>query len=262
MIWMERFCGEVAQLEDSAYLRAKKLTERIAADVGDPEFYLHHRDAVERSQCLYDGSAMVRDCLGIVAGYGDCYGHGLTHIRKVALDAGAILLIELERDPLAPDSERLVLLGHLAGLLHDIRRREKNHARRGAEEAARILSDFALDRGECSAIVQAIANHEAFQPQDPPNDPVDRLLSDTLYDADKFRWGPDNFTETLWAMLASRKAPLAVVFKHFLPGLEGVRRIRETFRTPTGRTYGPDFIDRGLEIGRRFYDERSSFKSE
>ena len=47
-------------MEDPAYLQAKKLTERIAADVGDPEFYLHHRDAIERSQCLYDGSAMVR----------------------------------------------------------------------------------------------------------------------------------------------------------------------------------------------------------
>jgi hypothetical protein len=247
-------------LECPAYVQAKNLTEKIAADVGDPEFYRDHQDAIEQSRQLYDQSMMVKNCLGIVAGYGDCYGHGLTHIRKVALDAGAIILIELKRDSLVPDSGRLVLLGHLAGLLHDVRRREKNHAKRGAEEAAGILADFALDAGECSAIVRAIANHEAFQPQDPLHDPVDQLLSDTLYDADKFRWGPDNFTETLWAMLASRKAPLAAVFKHFLAGLEGIRRVRETFRTPTGRTYGPDFIDRGLEIGRRFYEARSSFQ--
>lgn len=252
--------GEAAHLEDPAYLQAKNLTEKIAADVGDPEFYSHHHDAITESARLYEQSPLVRDCVEIVSGYGDCYGHGLIHIRKVALDAGAIILIELKRVPLPPDAERLVLLGHLAGLLHDVRRREKDHAKRGAEEAARILTDFALDAGECSAIVRAIANHEAFQPQDPLHDPVDQLLSDTLYDADKFRWGPDNFTETLWAMLASRKAPLAVVFKHFLPGLEGIRRVRETFRTPTGQRYGPDFIDRGLEIGRRFYEERSSFQ--
>jgi hypothetical protein len=42
---------------------------------------------------------------------------------------------------------------------------------------------------------------------------------------------------------------------HFLTGLEGVRRIRETFRTETGKYYGPDFIDLGLEIGRRLYEE-------
>ncbi len=247
-------------MEDSAYLRAKHLTEKIAAEVGNPEFYRHHHDAVSESARMYERSPMVRDCLAIVSGYGDCYGHGLTHIRKVAMDAGAIMLIELKRYPLMPDSGRLVLLVHLAGLLHDIRRREKNHAKRGAEEAAGILSHFALSAEESSAIARAISNHEAFQPQEPLVNPADQLLSDTLYDADKFRWGPDNFTETLWAMLASRNVPLSVVFRHFLPGLEGIRRVRDTFRTETGRKYGPDFIDRGLEIGRRFYEARSSLQ--
>ena len=46
-----------------------------------------------------------------------------------------------------------------------------------------------------------------------------------------------------------------MVLPRFLSGLEGIRQIRETFRTPTGKAYGPDFIDRGLEIGRRFYAE-------
>ena len=247
-------------MEDPAYLRAKNLTEIIAAEVGEPEFYRHHHVAVSESARLYENAPMVRDCLEIVSGYGDCYGHGLTHIRKVALDAGAIMLIELKRDALTHDSGRLVLLAHLAGLLHDVRRREKNHAKRGAEEAAGILANFALSAGESSAIVRAIANHEAFQPQEALENSADQLLSDTLYDADKFRWGPDNFTETLWAMLASRKAPLSAVFRHFLPGLEGILRVRDTFRTETGRKYGPDFIDRGLEIGRRFYEERSSFQ--
>jgi hypothetical protein len=55
-------------------------------------------------------------------------------------------------------------------------------------------------------------------------------------------------------MVAPRGIPLRVLMAHFLPGLEGVRRIRDTFRTPTGRRYGPDFIDRGLEIGRRLHE--------
>ncbi len=80
-----------------------------------------------------------------------------------------------------------------------------------------------------------------------------QLLSDALYDADKFRWGPDNFTETLWAMIAHRGIPLQALLPRLLPGIEGIGKIRDSFRTPTGREYGPDFIDRGLTIGRRLH---------
>jgi hypothetical protein len=103
--------------------------------------------------------------------------------------------------------------------------------------------------------VEAIRNHEAFRPCRAAAGHEAQLLSDALYDADKFRWGPDNFTETLWAMTAPRKIPLQTLLSHFLPGLEGIQRVRESFRTPTGRRYGPDFIDRGLTIGRRLYAE-------
>jgi len=93
----------------------------------------------------------------------------------------------------------------------------------------------------------------AFRPCRAATGPGAQLLSDALYDADKFRWGPDNFTETLWAMLASRGIPLQTLLSQFLPGLEGIPKIRESFRTPTGREYGPDFIDRGLAIGKRIH---------
>ena len=246
---------EIIKLPDRDYREAKNLSLKIAADLGSPRFYLHNDKEVARSQQLFDLALMVRNCLDVVAEYGDCYGHGLSHSRKVAIDAGAIILIEASNAPLRVETERLVLLAHLAGLLHDIKRAEKDHARMGAREAAKILKNFPLEDRECSAIALAIANHEAFQPADKLDEPESQLLSDTLYDADKFRWGPDNFTETLWAMLTSRRAPLAAVLPRFLTGLEGIRKIRQTFRTPTGKLYGPDFIDRGLEIGKRFYKE-------
>ena len=243
------------QVPDRDYQEARNLSLKIATDLGSPRFYQHNDKEVARSQQLFDLASMVRDCLGVVAGCGDCYGHGLSHSRKVAIDAGAIILVEVSNTPLRVEAERLVLLAHLAGLLHDIKRAEKDHARMGAREAARILKDFPLEDRECSAIAQAIANHEAFQADDKLDEPESQLLSDALYDADKFRWGPDNFTDTLWAMLASRRAPLSAALPRFLTGLEGIRKIRETFRTSTGKLYGPDFIDRGLEIGKRFYKE-------
>lgn len=242
-------------MPDQDHERARSLSIRIAAELGSPRFYLQHPGEMERSRWLFEQAPMVSQCLGIVEAYGDCYGHGLLHVRKVAVDAGAIILTELSSTALAADTERLVLLAHLAGLLHDIKRAEKDHARAGAREASGILATFALEDRECSAIAQAIANHEAFQVPDALADSADQLLSDALYDADKFRWGPDNFTETLWAMLAARKAPLAAVLPRFPRGMEALLKIRETFRTSTGRAYGPDFIDLGMEVGRRFYEE-------
>jgi hypothetical protein len=246
---------EMSALPERDLEQARNLTIRIAAELGSPRFYLDHQTDVERSQRLFNDAPLVSHFLGVVETYGDCYGHGMLHVRKVAIDAGAIILTEMSHASPVIDIERLVLLAHLAGLLHDIKRDEKNHARAGAREASMILTGFALKENECSAIARAIANHEAFQSPDALDEQADQLLSDALYDADKFRWGPDNFTETLWAMLDSRKASLAEALPRFPRGMEALRRIRETFRTPTGREYGPDFIDLGLELGRRFYAE-------
>jgi hypothetical protein len=54
-------------------------------------------------------------------------------------------------------------------------------------------------------------------------------------------------------MAAPREIPLKILLVHFLAGMDGIRRIRGTFRTNTGKIYGPDFIDLGLEIGLRLY---------
>jgi hypothetical protein len=55
--------------------------------------------------------------------------------------------------------------------------------------------------------------------------------------------------------VSRRNVPLSAVLGRFLKGMEGIGKIRETFRSETGRRYGPDFIDRGMEIGRRLYAE-------
>ena len=35
--------------------------------------------------------------------------------------------------------------------------------------------------------------------------------------------------------------------------MSGTVRIIETFRTPTGRQYGPEIIETGMEIGKEIY---------
>ena len=245
------------KLLSEEYLAARAISLRIASEVDPPRFYLEKEEAVEASRAALEGHPLCMSVRELVEERGERLGHGMAHVLKVAVDAGALVLIESEvgGEGEREDRERTLLLVHLAGLLHDIRRDEPEHALKGAEEAEMILRGFDVRDGERKAITQAIRNHEAFKPAMPLEDPSLQVLSDALYDADKFRWGPDNFTETLWSMAAPFRIPLEVLLRNFLPRMEGIRRIADTFRTPTGREYGPDFIARGLEIGERLYRE-------
>jgi len=36
--------------------------------------------------------------------------------------------------------------------------------------------------------------------------------------------------------------------------MKGIAGIKDTFRTDTGKTYGPEFIDLGLRIGEKIYE--------
>lgn len=242
-------------MPDPEYDRAIALACKIAAEVGIPLFYPEREREVNLSRELFAAEPLVASAIRIVEERGDCLGHGLIHVRKVAVDMAALVLVEAGRFPPDPHIRRLVLLAHLAGLLHDICRSQKDHAERGAKEAASLLASFPIQDDERAAIADAIRNHEAFRACRSAAGADARLLSDALYDADKFRWGPDNFTETLWAMVIPRGIPLRALLPRFLPGLEGVEKIRGSFRTATGRQYGPDFIDRGLAIGRRLHAE-------
>ncbi len=241
-------------MPDHEYRRAIDLSRAIAIEVGTPRFYLEKAKEVALSRELFANDPMYAAALRIVAKRDAWPGHGATHIEKVAVDSGALILIE--EGGKIPDARvrRLVFLAHLAGIFHDICRSEREHAGRGAEEVKKILPSFSLLEDECTNITDAIKSHEAFQPCPNRTGYASQLLSGVLYDADKFRWGPDNFTETLWAMILPRGIPLKTLLARFLSGLEGIRRIRDSFRTPTGREYGPDFIDRGLTIGKKLHD--------
>jgi hypothetical protein len=100
-------------------------------------------------------------------------------------------------------------------------------------------------------MVDAIGNHEAFPPSTPLANPDAQLLSD----ADKFRWGPDNFTEIIWDISDALNISIEIVLDHFPAGLKILEKIRGIFRTFTGREYGPDFIALGQKIGEKLYKE-------
>jgi len=227
----------------------------IAASFPQPSFYVCCRKPLNLSRSLFDEDVQVMKCRTLVLNeLKDDLGHGMNHSEKVALEAGALAYIEGERLSLEESLRReACLLAQIAGLLHDLRRNEKNHAKASASAALRMLQEFSIFPEKGEYIVQAIANHEAFIEPKRVYSLVGQMISDALYDADKFRWGPDNFTQTLWQMLRSSRARMAPLIRRFPKGMEGISMIKETFRTETGKIYGPEFIELGLKIGGKIY---------
>jgi hypothetical protein len=235
------------------YDRLRERARALIAACDPPDFYTHCRAACIASRRLFDNDPVITRLKAYIHRYGDeDFGHGLRHLTKVTLDAGALVHIEGRHagyDP--PYLRRRMLLVQCAGLLHDFKRKEEEHAVAGEAHALVLLQNYPFDRDEIEDVGLAIRNHEAFKAPVPSSSESGLLLSDCLYDADKFRWGPDNFADTVWEMVAYRNPSLEDFVSRYPKGLAGIERIKPTFRTQTGRQYGPQFIDLGLAIGRK-----------
>ncbi len=183
----------------------------------------------------------------------DDYGHGVEHAKKVAQEACALALADCQALP-PDDCRHLGLLAQFAGLLHDTCRLEPHHAEKGGELARMILKDYPITDHDRHIVAEAIAAHEAFKPGfQTPEEPRLRILVGALYDADKFRWGPDNFVTTLWEICDYEEWTLAEVADRFPEGLRRIEEVAGTFRTRAGRKYGPEMIAQGLTVGRALH---------
>ncbi len=231
--------------------------ERIASKHPLPEFYTRFRAQTATAKKLFFNDPHVLRLRKILEpAYVEEMGHGMLHCTRVSIDTATILLIETAANRMDPPAvERLVIVGIFAGLLHDICRGRENHAQCGAQEAEKVLADFHFSDNEVFCIVNAIRNHEAFVA--PPSGVDSRqwvqLTSDCLYDADKFRWGADTFTYTLWHMADHQNLGPRELIDRFPWGMSGTYSIIETFRTATGRQFGPEIIENGAEIGKEIY---------
>ena len=240
---------------DDIYREIREVARKIVAHYPQPDFYLNHPSEANASQRFYHkDNSIIRLKRDLVKSLDDNFGHGMGHVEKVAIDAGTLVIIESR---LAGLSERLVrrnlLLAQCAGLLHDICRKEKSHAIKGAEAAGRILEKYPLIPEEINHICAAIRNHEAFADLERLSAQQGRIISDCLYDADKFRWGPDNFNHTIWDMVDFFNPPLKTFISRYPKGMALLKKIRDTFRSGTGKQYGPQFIDMGIAIGNELF---------
>ena len=91
-------------MPDQEYQMAIDLSRTIAAEVGTPRFYLEKAREVALSRELFAGEPLIAAGLRLVAERGACLGHGTTHVEKVAVDSGALILIEEGGAALMPAS--------------------------------------------------------------------------------------------------------------------------------------------------------------
>lgn len=243
---------------NSIYMKIHQQAIRIAAQYPAADFYMDYPDQVDYSLNFFSTDPVVCQIYDFVAeNIEDDFGHGLDHVRKVAKDAGTLSLIEGQRlERLTGDCGDLkhrVRMAQCAGLLHDIKRKHKNHAKEGAVFSEKVLVQYAFSDADIADICLAIENHEAFGQIKACKTPAGELLSDCLYDADKFRWGTENFTHTVWAMVSYSNIPIKKFMALYPKGITFLQKIKDTFRTPTGRRYGPQFIDLGLCVGEDIY---------
>jgi len=243
------------------YLRLMNESRCIASRYELPEFYRRFKPALASSRRIFFYNPLLVHCRELVAPqYPGDFGHGLQHATKVSVDAGAIVFLEGEKYfTVQAELERAVVLVQLAGILHDLKRMEDRHAQAGAEAARRLLYDFPLSILEVNYVAEAIANHEAFSEPHMCETLTGQLVADALYDADKFRWGPDNFTHTVWYMMSYQQIEIAELFGRFPWGVDGILRIKDTFRTNIGAQYGPEIIDLGVRIGKEIYQHLQKY---
>ncbi len=193
-------------------------------------------------------NALIARCRRDILPFFKASDHDLEHAKKVALNAGTLVLVE-GRGWDIQAVKRSSLLAIMAGLLHDICRDEPGHADKGTERALRFLQGYPLSGEEKNMIAFAVRNHERFHPEIKRENHTYQIVGNALHDADKFTWGPDTFV----AVLRENRTPTPTspqeMLAHFHEGIERIHPFTAIFRTSTGRYYGPQFIRQGFILG-------------
>ncbi len=239
------------------YLRIRNRARQVVLGFPAQNFYQDYEHANELSRRFFETDPTINTMRDFVSeNIGNNFGHGMKHAVKVTLDAGALMYIEGESAGYPKNYiDSRVRLAQCSGLLHDMKRGQKNHAVKGAEFAKEMLKKYnGLEPEDIKDVFNAIYNHEAFKNNLETGTPEGNLVSDCLYDADKFRWGPDNFSHTVWNMLEFTETPLSKFISLYPDGIKALEKIKTSFRTRTGKKYGPSFIDTGLAIGDKLYE--------
>ncbi|EPR37574.1 hypothetical protein dsx2_0920 [Desulfovibrio sp. X2] len=240
----------------------RDVAARLAAPLPRPAFYTGYAMELEGARTAFFEEPLLRrlrdDSLTFLY---DDFGFGIEHSKTVAVEAAAIVAAETASHG-REESRRMVLMALLAGLLHDATRLEQDAAARAADLSLSVLASYALADEEREMIAGAIAAHETPTGWTPPADPRAALLAGALYDADKFRYGPDVYVTSLWEHCDYEELPLSDAPHCLALAEKRIPALRGTFRTNPGRLHGESFLAVGQRLLPVLAGELESFLAE
>ena len=142
----------------SIYHQIRQQARLIVSRYPTPDFYRDHAQEHEASLRVFDRDPIIKKLLRFVTdNLEDDFGHGLLHAVKVSHDAGALVQIEVGNGDYDRDSRsRLVCMVQSAGLLHDIKRKKKDHSTHAAVYAKKVLKKYPFTSEEIEDICCAI----------------------------------------------------------------------------------------------------------
>ncbi|MEW6527269.1 MAG: hypothetical protein AB1444_11455 [Spirochaetota bacterium] len=234
-------------MQQDVISRGRQFVKSFAVTLPAPRFYADSYWYLALAKKISTVSSVIAYCATCMRQKGSALGHSYYHAEKVAIESAAIVLKE---KGISSQSIHLAMLALAAGFLHDYYREKKDHPAKAAEYVQTHLL-YCMPKSDIDAIAFAIRNHEAFKEYQTVDNSDIMLLSNALYDADKFRWGPDNFIYTIWDMIATMNISIEDIVAHFPRGVAHINTIRHTFRSKTGMDYGPEFIDQGMLIAEK-----------
>ncbi len=121
-------------------------SQGIATSFPDPRFYASCASQLADSHRIYQQAPLVCRCRKVIEqDLARNPSHGLDHAEKVAVEAGALVLAEDARIDLEGSvSFEVAALAHVAGILHDMRRGDEDHARSGSIAAGSLLDNLGV----------------------------------------------------------------------------------------------------------------------
>lgn len=237
---------------DVRILELKRRARDLAVSRAQSAFSLECAEELTYARDLFFDHPLVLRLQGDALGFlNEACGLGVEHGKRVAMDAAALILAE-PSGLSTEERRRLAVLAEMAGLLHDSLRHEDGHAEKGADLCLRILRGYSIAPEERVWIAGAVAGHEDGGPQLGDASESARLLAGALHDADVFRFGPDIFATILWEFCECDEWPLAKIAAAFPEGVRRARSLSGSFRTESGRRYGPQLLAEGLSLAEEY----------
>ena len=140
------------------YHQIRQRARQIILRHPTPIFYHDHSAADEASKQYFDSSRDIKKLLSLLAGtLENDFGHGLMHAIKVSHDAGTLRVIEARQNGYEEEAlSRLVCLAQTAGLLHDVKRKKKDHSSHAAAHARKLLKKYSYSAEEIDYISTAV----------------------------------------------------------------------------------------------------------